>query len=241
MQPVNHPIKHQYQPTNSSCSPTALAILLSSYDRLFSPHEVMEKVPQVKDENDKDAGTINQQLATWSISLGFDVTMYTFDCQIIDQPWAKLSKSELLQRLEARKNGWEVPALGSLWTTAYVQSYIDFLNAGGDLHIQPSVTSKLLYTLLETGPLLPCLCDSTLYGEGRSRHETDTDSIKDDVNGKTFNHSVVIYGNDAEGKFLVADPWHKPGLHVVEPERMIAAISTAQIECDNLIFQLNKK
>lgn len=240
MQATEYKLKHQYQPTNTSCSPTALSMLLSHYGKTMSVDEVSEQVPQVQDEHGQNFGTINTQMAVWCLSLGFKVSVYTFDCQVIDQSWAKLSKDRLLARLKLRKSGWAVPALGELWTKGYVQSYIDFLNDSGDLHIQPSVSSKLLYDLLKKGPILPCLSYSTLYGESRQLVEGEEDTVDDDINGRALNHSVVIYGNDSNGNFLVADPFNKPGRHVVEPERMIAAISTAQIECDNLLFVIQE-
>ena len=241
MKKVEHKINHQYQPTNTTCSPTALSMLLSFYGKNFTVTEVLDKVPQVHNEEGEPFGTINQQMATWCMSLGFDVSLYTFDCQVIDQSWATLPNEKLLERLEARKSGWAVPSLGDAWTKAYAQSYIDFVKAGGELTIQPAITSKLLYNLLEDAPVLVCASYSTLYGAGRTENFDEFRSASDDVNGRTWNHSVVIYGNDENGNFLIADPFKKPGLHVVEPERMIAAISTAQIECDNLIFQLSTK
>ncbi len=241
MKKIEHKIVHQYQPTNTTCSPTALSMLLGSYGKHFTVDEISSKVPQVYNEDNEPFGTINQQMATWCISLGFDVSLYTFDCQVIDQSWAELPEKKLLERLDARKNGWTVPSLGVVWTRAYAQSYSDFIKAGGKLTIQPAVTTKLLYSLLRNGPILPCLSFSTLYGAGRTENLGEHDSSDNDINGRAWNHSVVIYGNDENGNFLVADPFKKPGMHVVEPERMIAAISTGQIECDNLIFQLNTK
>lgn len=241
MKKTAHDIKHQYQPTNTSCSPTALSMILSYYGLAETVEEISKKVPQSVDENGEEMGTINQEMATWCLSLGFEVSIYTFDCQIIDMAWQKLSKNEILARLEVGLNGWTVPSLGKDWSRAYRQSYIDFLKKGGDLHIQPAVTSGLLYDLLENGPILPCLCDNTLYGTGRTSHDGKEQTVPDDVNGRATNHSIVIYGNDEEGNFLIADPWYKPGRHTISPERMVAAISTAQIECDNLLFQIYKK
>jgi len=218
-----------------------MSILLSCYDQEISPEEIGNRVPQIKDKAGNNRGTINTQLATWGLSLGFDVSLYTFDCQIIDQSWSELNPQRIIERLEADKSGIDVPSLGSIWSDPYRQSYIDFIKAGGKLHIQPSVSSKLLHGLLAEGPILPCLCFNTLYGAGRSRNEGAHDSMDDDVNGLAMNHSVVIYGNDSAGNFLIADPWKKPGLQTVEPERMLCAISTAQIECDNLVFQLTPK
>lgn len=239
MNKIEHAIRHQYQPTNTTCSPTALSMLLGSYGKHFTVAEVSDKVPQVYNEDNEPSGTINQQMATWCLSLGFDVSLYTFDCQVIDQSWSELSDETLLERIEARKDGWIVPSLGAAWTKAYAQSYSDFIKAGGKLAIQPAVTSKLLYDLLRNGPLLTCLSYSTLYGAGRTKDFDEHKSADDDVNGRAWNHSVVIYGNDESGNFLLADPLKKPGLHNIEPERVIAAISTAQIECDNLVFQLS--
>lgn len=188
-------------------------------------------------------GTINQQLATWCINRGYDVTMHTFDCQVIDQSWSKLGKTQLLERLKLRKNGWVVPSLGKDWTKDYTQSYIDFLGAGGNLTITKAATTELLNKLLQKGPFLPCVSFSTMYGAARSRIDNDSASPDDDINGRALNHSIVVYGTDEDGNYKIADPSQamKPGLQTIESEVMLAAISTAQIECDNLLFQIQPK
>lgn len=241
MKPVSHKIMHQYQPTNTSCSPTALSMLLEHYGKKISPLDVEANVPQCVNDKGEKIGTINQQLATWCLRNSFDVKLYTFDCQVIDQSWSDLSSRELIERMKLRKNGWVVPGLGKDWTQQYTQAYIDFISAGGELHIQPAVTMRLLRELLETGPFLPCVSYSTLYGAARSRNNSDTETADDDIDGRAMNHSIVVYGNDEAGNFQIADPWKKPGLHTIEPERLLAAISTAQIECDNLLFQIAPK
>jgi hypothetical protein len=238
MNSTKYQVRHQYQPTNTTCSPTALSILLEHFGKKLDPRDIEAKVPQSINAKGEKIGTVNQQLATWCVSNGFKVELYTFDCKIIDQSWGKLNKDQQLERMNLRKNGWVVPSMGEEWTKQYTQAYIDFVTAGGELHIQPFVTTKLLYELLKTGPFLPCVSYSTLYAAGRSRNPSETESVDDDINGRAMNHSVVVYGNDEAGNFLIADPWEKPGLHSIEPDRMIAAISTAQIECDNLLFQI---
>lgn len=237
MKTAEHNINHQYQPTNTTCSPTALSMLLDHYGSEHSVDEISEQVPQVKNEQGEDSGSVAQQMATWAISLGFKATFYTFDCQIIDQSWSVLEQAKLLERLELRKTGSVVPSMGAAWTEAYAQSYIDLINAGGELIIQPAATSSLLYTLLEEGPVFVSVCLNTLYGRGRSSNFSEAESAKDDINGRVWNHSIIVYGNDADGNFLVADP--DQGLVKVDAERMVAAIATAQIECDNLLFQIS--
>jgi hypothetical protein len=230
-----HQIVHQYQPTPTTCSQTALSILLGYYEKHITPQEIEKLVPQVKDKHGKDSGTITQLLAAWCKNEGYDVSLYTFDCQIIDQTWSGLTPSNISDRLsKSLEGGWTVPGLGEEWSKAYRQAYIDYLKTNSELIIQPAVTSKLLYDLLKQAPMFSTVCINTLYGSGRTK-----DNNLDDIQGRTWNHSIVIYGSDENGAFLIADPIIEPGLHVVEPERMIAAITAAQIECDNLLFQLH--
>lgn len=242
MKASHYQIRHQYQPTNSTCSQTALAILLSHFRQSYTPQELEEHVPQLYSPQGKARGTINQQLATWCIKQGYEVRMVTADCQVIDQSWSELPKDELLAQLNLRKTGWEVPALGAEWTRDYANSYIDFIKSGGKLDIVSFISSDLIYELLESGPVLPLVCYNTLYGAGRARHDGPAleQEFPDAVNGRAANHSIVVYGNDTDGNFLIADPLNKPGKHTIEPERLIASIATAQIECDNLLFQIKK-
>jgi ABC-type bacteriocin/lantibiotic exporter with double-glycine peptidase domain len=88
MKKTEYKIQHQYQPTNTTCSPTALSMLLGFYGKDLSVAEISDKVPQVYNDKNEPQGTINQQMVTWCLSLGFEATLYTFDCQIVDQSWA---------------------------------------------------------------------------------------------------------------------------------------------------------
>lgn len=238
MQAFSYPVKHCYQSTNNNCSQAALSILLSYYERSIAAEEIMRQIPVNKDEKGEDWGTINQQLATWCIGQGFAVELYTFDCQAIDLSWASLDRNQLLARIAAAKQVRDVPSLGKHWSEIYLQSYGDFVEAGGTLFIQPHVTTALLYELLKKGPLLVCVCFNTLHNQGRLKYPAIRKSVPDDMNGKIGTHSIVMYGVTQNGEFQIADPWEKPGTHIVEPERMLCAISAAQIECDNLLFQL---
>jgi hypothetical protein len=240
MKVTNWGIQAQTQPTSTTCSPTALSILLGHYKDNVGPLEIEAKVPQSTNEKGEKMGTVSQQLASWCLNRGYDVAMYTFDCQVIDQSWSIVGKDELLNKLTLRKKGWIVPAMGKEWTEQYAQSYIDFINAGGQLHIEKAVTTKLLYELLEKGPLFASVSYSTMYGAARTRVVSDEESPYDDINGRALNHSIIVYGVNENGSFKIADPARseRPSLQTIEPEVMLAAISTAQIECDNLLFQL---
>jgi hypothetical protein len=239
MKAITHSIKHSYQPTNNSCSQAALAMLLSHYGQELSAEQIIDSVPVGKNDHGEDWGTINQQLATWCLGQGYSVELHTADFQIIDLSWAKLAKAELIERMELAKDHRDVPALGKAWSRLYLQSYIDFVKAGGELHIWPFMTTQLIDGMLASGPLLACVCYSVLYNIGRSKNIGLRESRPDDLNGKIENHSVVIYGRDENGNYLVADPWKEPGRHIVEPEHLLCAMTAAQVECDNLVFQVH--
>lgn len=218
-----------------------MATLLSFFGVKTTPEEIASKVRVNKNDKGEGVGTINQQLATWCISDGYEVEMHTADFQIIDLSWADLPKDKLLERMEATKEHREVPALGKEWSKIYMQSYIDFVEAGGKLSIRPYMTTELLDSKLSKSPLLQCVCYNVLYNTGRNNDIALRKSELDDITGKLTNHSIVIYGKADNGNYLIADPYKEPGMHEIEPERLLASMATAQIECDNLFFQLRKR
>lgn len=237
---IEHEVKHYYQPTNYTCSQSAVATLLSFFGQTLTPEEIAAKVPTNKNAEGEDCGTINQQLATWCISQGFDVQLHTADFQIIDLSWEGLPKEKLLERMEAAKNKRDVSSLGKEWSAIYMQSYIDFVNAGGNLQIHPYMTTELLDGLIAKSPLLLGVCCNVLYGRGRNKNVALRKAEPDDLEGEVINHSIVVYGKDGDN-YLIAEPWEEPGRHEIEPERLLAAMTAAQVECDNLLFQLDKK
>jgi hypothetical protein len=240
MQAIKHDINHQYQPSNHSCVQTATSMLLGHYGHTVSVEELLKSVPILKNKKGEEIGTINQQVATWCISQGYNVALYTFDFQIIDLSWGKLPADKIVERLEAVKNERNVPSIGQELSEAYVQSYIDFIKAGGQLHILPYPTSRLYHDLLEKGPFLLSICFNVLWDQGRTDNTSLRQSTPNDISGHLANHSIVVYGRDKKGDFLIADPWEQPGHHTVEPERLLAATTAALMECDNLLFQLSK-
>lgn len=237
---IEHNITHQYQPTATTCSQTALSILMSCYGRNVTPQQIEAGVPQVRDDQGIEAGTINVQLATWCLRQGFAVNLHSFDCQILDQSWSGLSATALLDRMQSTASALPIPSLGPTGSKAYREAYIEFLRLGGQLTIDSHLTQQSIFELLQSSPFLAGVCFHVLYkGEGKKRQINQFEYVPDDVNGRAMNHSIVVYGYNAEGSLLVADSWQKPGLHVVEPERLVAAISAAQIECDNMIFTVS--
>lgn len=239
MKSIEHKIQHYLQPTNSSCGYAALAMLLSFYDAKVSPEDILKAVPIIKNEQEEDLGSLSPELATWILGRDYAVDLYTFDFQIIDLSWANLSRDKVIERLETVKNIRNVPSLGRNMSERFIQSYIDFLRAGGNLRIKQNPTSELLINLLRKAPIFVNVSSHPLYNLGRLSYPEPGKNTADDVNGKITTHSLVIYGVTSDGNFLLADPWE--GLSEVEPEVLLCGIMGAQIECDTMCFQVFEK
>lgn len=204
-----------------------------------TPEELVRKVPQPADQQGNPVGSITSQLITWCQGQGLQATLYTFDCMIIDLTWSKLSKEEIIARLEAVKDTRNVRGLGDKhWSKVYVESYIEMLKSGAELKVLPYVTPEMLYDLLKKGPVYANVVAPVLYNNGRKRHWEVRQAELDDKDGIIGTHSLVIYGNDSDGNFLLADPWE--GQQTASQAAMTAAITAAQIECDNLCFQIER-
>lgn len=234
MKAIEHNVKHIYQPTNSTCGYASMSILLSYYNKDISVDDLLKVVPHPKDEKGNETGSVTAQLVAWCQQQGFKTHMYSFDCLVLDLSWQKLNKKELIARLKAVRGKRDAKVFSKHWANIYIDAYLAMLEAGAKLTIQPFVTTKLLYKLLEKGPVFANICSTARTGKGRNRNVGLRKSVLDDVNGLVSNHSIVLYGNDSKGNFLVADPWE--GMIISNPETMITSITAAQIECDNQVF-----
>lgn len=234
MKKTLHKVTHHYQPTNNTCGYAALAIFLSHYGKEHKPEELVSKVPQPKDAEGTSHGSVTAQLADWTQTQDFQVHMYVSDMYITDLSWKNKASKEIKERLEQVKSKRKVSVMDSHWVGVYEDAYLSMLNHGAELTVVQFITTDLLYKLLESGPVYTNICSSASSGRGRTLSPELRKDVLDDVKGKISNHSVVIYGNDEAGNFLVADPWD--GLMTTKPEHMVLAIQAAQIECDNQIF-----
>lgn len=213
-------------------------MLLSHFGRTITPEEVIASVPVRKRANGEDWGTPMQEIARWCLGEGFAVELHSADFQVLDTSWAKLSPDDVIGRMEAAKAVRDIPSLGKESSELYMQTYIDLVRAGGKLVIEPYISSHLLDELLAQGPIIASLCFNVLHQTGRVRSPGLRENVADDIAGGLANHAVVVYGKGDHGQYLVADPWQQPGRLTFEPERLLSAMCAAQMECDNVLFQI---
>lgn len=216
-----------------SCGQASTAMLLSWLGRDDTPEDVLEAVPVL----DPNWGTLAPELATWLVREGFEVRMWTADFQIIDLEWASLESDELLERMYAALEVRNVPSLGRELTREFLRQYIEFVETGGSFSIVSHMTSVLLDSILQNGPVFVDVSPNVLFGYGRSRSVGVGDVVADDLYGSLNTHFVVVYGRNADGEFLLTDPANEPGRHVVDSEKLLCAMTAGQIQCENTIFQ----
>jgi hypothetical protein len=236
-----HPIDHIYQPTNYTCTHTATAMILPFFGRKITVERLIDEAPAIRDGEGKVCGMLTQYIGTWALKNGFDATLYVADFEVVDLSWAKLPREVLLERMRVVKDRRSVPSLGKDGARLYLESYIEFVENGGELIITPCISTKLLNELLPKSPLVICVAYSVLYGIGRMRSTGLRESSADDLAGELTAHSIVAYGRDSQGHYLIADPWRAPGLHSVEPDTLLAAIAAAQFTCEASVLQFFAK
>jgi len=222
---VSHNITATAQPTDLSCGHTCLSMLMSSLGVSMMPQEIMHDIPLLTNDDGEEWGTFGIDLAHWCMKRGYSATTYTFDSQLIHLPWEHLSPAEIIDALHALKDTYVFAGLGKNLTRSFIESYIRYLSDGGTLIIRPFITVSLLHELLERGPFAALATYNVLYGTG---------------GGKANTHFVVVYGRDEEGNFLIADPWKDNGRKVLEPERLLSAIMSGQMTCENAVFQISR-
>lgn len=229
---VTHNFIPALQPTNVSCTQTATAMLLSHYDPEYNVDRVLSDSPT------EDFGSSMQRLATYCLEKGYDVELYSFDARILDFTWADLSPTQLIEKLEKIKDVRNVDNLGKELTKQYIEEYIDFVEKGGSLRIQPYPTREFLVKLVTEGPVCVAVNFSTLLGTGHSKNNGLRSSDPDELDNEITTHAVLLYGQNDKGDFLISDPWGKPQLNVVSSDQLIASIMAAQWLCDNILFRI---
>jgi len=229
---IRHEIKLHAQTPEAMCGPTSLAMQLSAHGEALSPLDVVTNAAGSKRPG--DFGFTSQELGRYCLSLGYQVEMWSFDCLVLDYAWKDLSGAALATELGTLCRHHEGRTPVDENKLRYALGYLAFVEAGGVLHGAPFVTSELLLRLLEKGPVGV----SVLFGVFASEGKRDSEQAFNALTGGAGTHSVLVIGYEEATGFLVADPAPGRGVVTVGKESLLAAITAAQVEYDNVIFQV---
>lgn len=235
-------MKHFYQTTNVACVQAATAMLLSAFDIDKTPEDVIHEVPtRPWPGTEEPAGTPNQDAAAYLCKLGLDVEIISFDAWITDLSWVGKDTAYIAERLQEAVGKQIESPIGDKGSQLYVQAYLDYIAVGGKVRVEVAPSRTMLQDLLADGPVMATVAYNTLHGVGKSVNGQQLfESRDDDITGHSPNHNIVI-SSYKDGSFEYYDPWKKPGVHWVESDQLIAAIASAQQECDNMLIIARKQ
>jgi hypothetical protein len=203
------------QPDDMTCGPTCLHAVYAHFGDVVPLPELTAGVPQLE-----HGGTYAPLLGVHALRRGYAATIHTCDLDLFDPTWFD-SEVDLKACLLAQAKAKPRKKL-----RVATQAYIDFLDHGGRVRLQP-LTGDLLRRYLRRGiPVLTGLSATYLYWCARERTTGPSHSVYDDIRGEPAGHFVVIYRYDPDKQEMwLADPIHDNP----RTGTMTYAVPTAQV------------
>ncbi|MDA8138296.1 MAG: hypothetical protein M0036_06525 [Desulfobacteraceae bacterium] len=184
------------QPDDTTCGPTCLQAVYNYFGDKIPLPQVIRQVKQLK-----GGGTLAVLMGCHALKRGYRAKLYTFNLQVFDPTWFKLSPREMQERLIRQMRAKSNPKIRSASL-----AYLEFLRLGGTIRFE-DLTANLIRGLLKRSvPILTGLSATFLYRTAREI-EAGKKMIYDDVQGEPTGHFVVLCGYDMQERTaLVADP-----------------------------------
>lgn len=189
--------KIEEQPDNTSCGPVCLKAVYEYYHTNVELTDLVNDIHQFEE----GGGTLAVMLAKHALSMGFKTKMYSYNLNLFDPTWFKLSHTELIAKLNERKT---IKNYDKKYVTT-TDAYIEYINFGGELHFKDLKRGMITKYLKNNIPILTGLSSTWLYQMVREDPVTNIDS---DIEGEPAGHFVVLYGYDEDkDEVLIADPY----------------------------------
>jgi hypothetical protein len=214
----------QRQPDDTTCGPTCLHALYTYYREQVPLDQIIAEVKRLD-----EGGTYAVLLGLHALKKGYTVDAYTWNLQVFDPTWFQLAPADMRDRLAQRRAAVSAPKLISA-----IDAYLDFIDAGGEVHFEDLTTALIRRHLNRGLPILTGLSSTYLYRAMREvtlAQPAGAETMQDDdIRGDPQGHFVVLVDYDKEDRtVLVADPMHPnpafQGLtYVVEIDRLVCAI-----------------
>jgi len=188
---VSLPLERYAQPTNVTCGPTSLRMVMNYYDKPVSQEEIMRHFTLYP-----GIGVLDPHMAMAAMDYGFKVKTISYNYRVIHPAWEKLPPDSLLAKLQAY-----LPQIKNYKDSVAAAGYIQYLKRGGRIEFQPLDRVLIVNYLKQGMPVIAALDMEYLYAgtiawsAGKPEHAT---------------HFVVIHGyNAAKDEFEISDPWYE--------------------------------
>src|SRR5260370_30333621 len=126
------------QPDDITCGPTCLHALYQHYNDDIGLKEVINEVKSLK-----SGGTLAVMLGNHALQRGYNAHIYTYNLNIFDPSWFKLSSKKMAQNLKKQMRF----KFRSKRLQVASKAYIKFLEAGGKIlqtELDPALIKKYL-------------------------------------------------------------------------------------------------
>ncbi|MCI0752124.1 MAG: C39 family peptidase [Flammeovirgaceae bacterium] len=222
------------QPDEVTCGPTCLQALYEYYRDSIALKQVIQEVKQLK-----TGGTLAVMLGNHALKRGYSASIYTYNLNVFDPSWFKLSSEKMIQNLKRqmrykfKRRKLQVAS----------RAYIKFLEAGGKIKGDELDEHLIKSYLKKSTPILTGLSATYLYGTPREVGATNKfDSIK----GEPVGHFVIVNGYDDEnGCVYLADPMNpnplKSQYYSVSFDRLINSIMLGIVTYDANILVIEPR
>lgn len=141
------------QPDDTTCGPTCLHAIYRYHGQEVPLAQLIDEVPKLE-----TGGTLGVLLAVDALKRGYQATIYSYNLQIFDPTWFKISRDALIAKLEAQEK-----VRRSLKRKLAIKAYIDFLRLGGQIKFEPLSGALIRKFLNHNYPILAGLSSTYLY------------------------------------------------------------------------------
>jgi len=218
------------QPDDTSCGPTCLHAVYNFFDDQVSLDEVIAGVKSLQ-----EGGTLAVNLGIHALKRGYTAKIYTLNLHVFDPTWFELSREKMIMKMTKRGEGKGDPKLSFA-----IESYVEFLELGGEISFRDFSTGLLKKYLFRNVPVISGLSSTFLY---RSKRENGILNKEDDILGDPSGHFVVLVRYDRlKKRVLLADPFKKNPIageqyYYVSANRLINSILLGIVTYDaNLLI-----
>jgi hypothetical protein len=178
-----------------TCGPSSLQQVMAYYGKKMKLGDIIKDIPMFMD------GTYLAYLAKYAMEAGFKPLIITYNVDIFDPTWFRLSRKSLIKKLRSRSRIRKL----DINIRRGCKSYVDYLESGGKLSFNFTTTEIIKKYLKKKRPIIVRLSSTILHD--RKRLDLNKDK-RDDISGSPGFHFVVVSGYK-NGKFLIVDPQKK--------------------------------
>ena len=220
------------QPDEVTCGPTCLHALYEYYHDEIPLKKVIAEVKSLA-----GGGTLAVMLGNHALKRGYKTALYTYNWNVFDPTWSKLTSSKLVtalkqqMRYKFKKRKLRVAS----------RAYIKFLQSGGKIYFEELTPNLVKKFLVDQVPVLVGLSATNLYQTPR---EIGALNKYHSTKGEPVGHFVIINGYDDRIQCAyIADPMNpnplKSQYYSVNFNRLINSILLGIVtyDCNLLVIE----